>query len=200
VFLFALFIPLPASLRTFIVVGIPVGIAALATFYYCLFNKWQPLSAVFRIAASLFKTKWISWAKKKAVKVERYIIDFLKFKRKEAAKIIAINLFTWTLRFVEYKLALLAVGFNATIPQLFAVMIVVLITSLIPIPASLGVLEAGQLSLFAGLGAGPYIGLVLALILRTRDMALALLGITLLSHEGVGVLDAFRRKVTNNSK
>jgi hypothetical protein len=199
VFLFALFLPLPSSMRTVIILGMPLGIVAIGAFYYGLFNKLRPFSALFRFAASIFRTKQLRWAKKKSVKIERYFIAFLKFKRKEAAKIIFINLFIWTLRFVEYKIALLSVGFNASVPQLFAAIVVFGLVSIIPIPAALGVLEAGQLSLFATFDSGST-GLVLALILRAKDMIWALLGLTMLSYEGVNLLEVFSRKISNNKK
>ncbi|MBN2454713.1 flippase-like domain-containing protein [Candidatus Woesearchaeota archaeon] len=190
----ALFFTIPNQLKTAIIIAIPLGLGLLALSYYAIRRKWKPISAFLRLAGKIFRIRWLHWAREKAIRVEQNFLFFFAFRKRETMKIAGINLFVWGLRFFEYKVALLSFGYDASMPQLFAAMLVMAVASIIPIPASLGVAEAGQISLFSAFGAGPQIGLILALLLRARDVLISLTGMYLLSHEGVGFFEAFRNR------
>jgi uncharacterized protein (TIRG00374 family) len=193
VFVIILFVPLPSQVRTLGMIFVAAAILLPALFFFALLKDWKPLSAIFRIFALLSRNRLVQWAKEKAMKVEQYVHLFFKFRKRDNLRAIALNTLIWAFRFLEYKLALLVFGYNASLPQLFGAMLIWGAAGLVPIPAALGVLEAGQMSFFAAFGAKPDIGLALAIALRVRDIIFTLSGIYLVSHEGVGIMEAFKR-------
>jgi glycosyltransferase 2 family protein len=188
-----IFVPLPEGFKTIAILIVIGGLLIPSLFFYALLREWGPLSAVFRLFAKLSRHKIVHWAKEKAVKVERYVHLFFRFRIRDNLISVALTAFVWAFRFLEYKLALLVFGYNASFIQIFAAGIVWGIAGLIPIPAAIGILEAGQMSLFAAFGARPEIGLALALALRVRDILYTLTGVYLISHERVSFFDALKK-------
>jgi uncharacterized membrane protein YbhN (UPF0104 family) len=167
-------------------------------FFIALLRDWKPLSAIFRLFAFISKHPLVHWAKEKAVKVERHIFLFFRFRKKDSLRAIGLNSFVWAFRFLEYKLALLVFGYDASLALVFGAMLIWGIAGLVPIPAALGVLEAGQMSLFAAFGAKPDIGLALAIALRARDILFTLSGIYLISHEGAGIVETVKKNASGS--
>jgi len=56
---------------------------------------------------------------------------------------------------------------------------------IIPVPAALGALEAGQASLFSLVGLGAGVGVVLSLLIRVRDIMWTFIGLSYLSLHGL---------------
>ncbi|MFH1182542.1 MAG: lysylphosphatidylglycerol synthase transmembrane domain-containing protein [Candidatus Woesearchaeota archaeon] len=198
VFAIILFVPLPAEIKMFGIIFIAAAILFSGLFFIALLKDWKPLSAVFRLFARISKHRIVQWAKEKAVKVERYMRLFFRFRKRDSLRTIGLNSFVWAFRFLEYKLALLVFGYDASPALLFGAMLIWGLAGLVPIPAALGVLEAGQMSLFVAFGAKPDIGLALALALRARDILFTLSGIYLMSHEGVGIVEAIKKTASNS--
>jgi len=119
---------------------------------------------------------------------------FLRKKRLALTFFIIISFFVWMIGLVEYKVALLTINFNASIFQLFLIIVFAVIASMLPVPASLGVLELSQVSVFTLLGVDPYIGVALAIILRFRDILLALIGAILIYSFSIRRIDIIFKK------
>jgi len=100
---------------------------------------------------------------------------------------------SWPVTFLQYKLALLSIGFEASVTIILLSIIATSIVAIIPIPAAFGVQEAGYFSVFS-LIAVPSVGIALSLIIRFKDLLATLTGLILLSHEGLSVIDVLKKK------
>lgn len=107
---------------------------------------------------------------------------------------------SWPLTIMQYKFALLALGFDASLIQIVISMIVINITLLIPIPAALGIQEAGQFSAFQLFSANPYIGIALSLMLRFKDTVLLLVSFLFLAREGAGIFGLVGNRISSFAK
>jgi uncharacterized protein (TIRG00374 family) len=94
-------------------------------------------------------------------------------------KAIFLSLVIWIALVFEFGLALAFLGIQATLPQVILILTVSRIAFLLPIPAGLGTLEAGQVLAMQALGFNPAIGLSLSLLIRARDIVLAGVGLWL---------------------
>ena len=87
----------------------------------------------------------------------------------------------------ESKFGLLAIGYDASIAQIFLVMATIALASMVPIPANLGILEASEAYLLIILKINPYMGIAFALLVRLKDVRWTGIGLVLLSHTGVNI-------------
>jgi uncharacterized membrane protein YbhN (UPF0104 family) len=99
----------------------------------------------------------------------------------------------WATIFFEFWLMLQFLGVDVTAVQLLAIVIAGRIALLAPTPGALGALEASQVAVMQALGLGAAQGLALGLLIRSRDIFFALVGLWLGGREG---LSAYRRSTT----
>ena len=154
-------------------------------FYLRTFNGKPFFSLIFKIS-KLSKIKLV------VEQFESVIADFYKNHRKVFWKTFWINILSWVLMFFEYKTALLALGFNANFGLIFLVFSMVGLAYVLPIPLAIGSLEAGQLSLSKLSNLPTASGLALAFLTRARDILVAIIGLTVIAFEGVGVVKALK--------
>jgi uncharacterized protein (TIRG00374 family) len=192
-----LLVPLPDEIKTLGIIFMAAAILCPGLFFIALLADWKPLSAIFRLFAAISRHRLVHWAEEKALKVERHVYLFFKFRGKDSLRAIGLNSFIWAFRFIEYKLALLVFGYDAPLALIFGAMLIWGLAGIVPIPGALGVLEAGQISLFAAFGLRPDIGLALAIALRVRDVLVMLSGIYFISHEGVGIMETIRKNISS---
>ena len=162
--------------------------------YYRLIKRHGFLSSLISMLglarSSVFRKIYI-----KAGEVERIASNFFYYaNRKHMIPLVVISVLLWLLFIAEFKFALMAVGYNATILQVFLVIVFTGVITMLPVPASLGVLEAGQASAFTIMKAGPSLGIALALIIRARDMIWVFFGLILLSRKGLSMAAFFNNK------
>jgi uncharacterized protein (TIRG00374 family) len=82
----------------------------------------------------------------------------------------------------EFKFLLLSIGLDASLVTVILSLTVLGFVNLIPVPAALGFLEAGQTSLFHALTGKGEIGFVLSLIIRIRNLFFVAIGFSLISY------------------
>ncbi len=122
--------------------------------------------------------------------VEMYSGEFLRSK-KRISELLIISFALWVLFVAEFKVALLIIGFDASLLQIFLVMLFFSLVIMIPVPASLGVLEAGQASAFALLHANPSLGVSLALVIRFKELLWTMLGFMAFSRKSLKSIRIF---------
>ncbi len=176
-----IFVILHFTLSKNMILGLLIGLAlaswAIFRFYYLTIKGTGYFTFAMRFWR-LNKIKFLQKFEKSIEHVEKELHDFYRNKPKKFAWAVAISFFSWILMFLEYKFALLLLGFDASIPTLFLVISVIGLAYIIPVPAALGVLEGGQTALFALLKIAMGKGLLLAFIVRIRDLAWTFLGIS----------------------
>lgn len=170
---------LPKKFEAFIIIFLILAFIFLFIFFIRVYQKKPVFSLLFYWLHS-FRFKFVSNFLKKIKTIDKMFSIFLIKKRVTLLWFIMISFLIWTVGLIEYKFALLAINYNATIFQLFLIIVFAVVATMIPIPASLGVLELSQVSIFTLLSIDSTIGLALAIILRFRDVLLALIGLVLI--------------------
>lgn len=90
---------------------------------------------------------------------------------------LAISVVSWLVVVWEFWLMTQALGLGLTASQAVPALLAARIAILLPMPAAIGALEAGQAWVMTGLGRGPAAGIGITLLIRARDTLLALLGL-----------------------
>jgi uncharacterized protein (TIRG00374 family) len=121
---------------------------------------------------------------------EQHIISFFKYNLKAFFKASFVFFVTWILMFIEYKIALMLLGYNASFTALFIVISLIALAYIVPIPAALGSLEFSQSSAAAILKFSSGIGLALSLFVRGRDLLWTFIGLSYLGLHKIKFLDA----------
>ncbi len=182
--LIALPVHIPQTLRMTVIFGMFILLLAIAIFYYRMIKRKSVFFSVISIT-HLTKLKIFSWNNKKLHELDKTFSWFLRKKPKELLVIGAISALTWAILILQYNIALHAIGYNATIFQILMIIGVLAVTSMLPVPAGVGVLEFGQAGIFILLGLDPSIGIAFALLIRLRDFFMTLLGSGFLLHIGL---------------
>lgn len=88
-----------------------------------------------------------------------------------------LSLLIWVLLVFEFGLALHFLGLSVSLAEVIMLMTAARLAFLLPIPAGIGALEAGQILAMGLIGASPVIGISLSLLIRIRDAALGGFGL-----------------------
>jgi uncharacterized membrane protein YbhN (UPF0104 family) len=87
------------------------------------------------------------------------------------------SLLSWAALIGEMWLAVYFLGTTLTVIQIIAIMTAARVAILMPSPAAIGTLEAGQVWVFGALGLDPALGLSLSLVVRVRDVVFSVVGL-----------------------
>ena len=173
--------------------ALALGVAVLAIVAVCyliLVRKKSVFSYILEIAGGLTrsrKKKFFAVLQGKVAKAEFYMREILS--RKPRALLLAVFFasLSWPLTLIQYKLALLVIGVDASFFQILVSVVALSFTTLVPIPGSLGVQEAGQFTAFRLFSANPHTGIALSLVLRAKDLLTLLLSFVALSTGGTDI-------------
>ena len=159
---------------------------ALGLFNYRLF-KGKPLIHSFAKRVGLFKIKRIRRLELDIKKFDRDLHEFYRRDKRYFFYAIGLSFLSWVLMFLEYYVAGRMFGLNFSLWMIFLIVTLVGIAYLLPVPMALGTLEAGQLSAFIILSLNTAAGIGLSLIIRAKDLLIALWGIGIISFYGFDV-------------
>ncbi|MBI3033904.1 flippase-like domain-containing protein [Candidatus Woesearchaeota archaeon] len=177
---------LPEAARNILLILLAVIAAAIGLF--CFVAVSGPMTFLSRV----FPGKLLNHFRERLVEIDSIFGYFLRRRKATLAKLMAITLLQWVLIAVEFKLATMIIGYNAKPAEVLMMMLAAGLSTVAPIPAGLGVLEAGMFSVFSMIGAGAHTGIVLSLLIRAKDLIWVFVGFVFLSHEGVNTLQAIR--------
>jgi uncharacterized protein (TIRG00374 family) len=159
---------------------LPLGLVALPAGY--LFVLWRgktPLSSLARWFSERFSRDRFARLTKLARTSEVQVARFLDNSPGTVFKSILLSFFIWIAIVFEFRLALSFLGIQMTFPQVIVALTAARIAFLLPIPAGLGTLEAGQVLAMQALGFNPAIGISISLLIRARDVIFGGLGLWL---------------------
>lgn len=108
---------------------------------------------------------------------EAQISSWVRQKPGSVLLVLAASLWFWLLTLAEYWLALHVLGATLSLPQTIVALTAARIAFLMPVPAGLGALEAGQVLALQALGFNPVLGITVSLWIRVRDLLLGSLGL-----------------------
>ncbi|MBI2141811.1 flippase-like domain-containing protein [Candidatus Woesearchaeota archaeon] len=184
-----------------------LGIVAAA--YFVLIKKGRSVfSYLLEIVGRLtgtYKRRFFAILHEKVAKSEFYMREMLAKRPKTLFLALFYAALSWPLTLLQYKLALLTIGFDASFVQILLSVVVLSFTALLPIPAALGVQEAGQFSAFKLFSANPHAGIALSLVLRIKDIILLMVSFFFISSEGIDIFKIVNKKLaevinSNNKK
>jgi uncharacterized protein (TIRG00374 family) len=155
-------------------------------FNYRMLKGKKVFQHVFRFL-KLNKLRKLKKFEQKLESVETLVIKFYHKDTNYFYQTLWISLLSWLLMFVEYKIAGNMVGQNLTPVQSFLIFSFVGIAYMMPIPMSLGALEASQISAFSIIGVGAATGLALSFLIRLKDFIMSMIGIVILGVYGINI-------------
>jgi glycosyltransferase 2 family protein len=124
--------------------------------------------------------------------IEERMSEFMAKSYKGFIYAVVLSALMWIVLFATYWLALYMVGYSATLLQIYLVAVFIGIAYILPVPAALGTLEGGQVTLWELLGQGSALGIAFGLLIRGLDMLKAAIGLSLFFHSGMNVLSFFK--------
>lgn len=182
----------------FLMTGL-TSLAIVTAAYFVLIKKGRSAFSYFlEIAGRLtgtYKQRFFLVLHEKVAKSEFYMREMLAKKPKTLFLALFYAALSWPLTLLQYKLALLTIGFDASLVQILLSIVILSFTALLPIPAALGVQEAGQFSAFKLFSANPHTGIALSLVLRIKDLILLLISFFFISSEGINVFKIVNKKI-----
>lgn len=145
----------------------------------------------------LFKFKKIKALEDKIKDFEKLVLKFFRKDKKHFVYVVLLSFLSWMVMIVEYMLIARIVGQNLDLIQTFLVFSFVGGAYMIPIPMGLGILEAGQVSLFTAIQVSAAAGLALAIIVRLKDTIISIIGIGIITKYGLKINDLKNSRVTD---
>ncbi len=173
----------PFGLFKIAVLAIAVSLVAVLSFFF--FRTYQKKSLLtwflklLKIGKQDNKTVW---------GIEKSMTSFLNCKKVFFWKGLGLSFLKYLSIFSRIALVIYFLGGGFNILVALAVMFVLYLSYLFPLPASLGALEAGQVFAFQALGKGAAAGLGFGFVIRGADVILTLVGIIFLWKIGVRFL------------
>ncbi|MFA5135169.1 MAG: lysylphosphatidylglycerol synthase transmembrane domain-containing protein [Patescibacteria group bacterium] len=119
---------------------------------------------------------------------EKLIITFFNNRRIVVVQGLLLSLLGGVVTFIQFMVILHSLGIEADIVEILVMMVFMILSFFMPIPASLGSFEASQVIVFTALGYPASIGVAFTLILRVAELAKLSIGLTLLSNLGLKFL------------
>ena len=117
-------------------------------------------------------------------KIQQAIVDseaqltlFCRQQPRHLALAFFISLLAWTSLIAEFWLMLTLLGLHVSFLQMLVILTATRVALLLPLPGSLGTLEASQLLAITTLGFSPAAALSFSLLIRARDVVLVGLGL-----------------------
>ena len=160
---------------------ITLGMLVLPVIYLLLLRMgYHPFTTLLSRPVKLEKWKTAFWRIKLPVEsAEEQVAGLLRHKPKALGGALTISLLAWICMIAEYWLALRVLGIHLEPFQVIFALTAVRIAFLLPFPAGVGALEAGQVAAMQMLGVEPALGISVSLLIRARDLSLGVLGLWL---------------------
>jgi glycosyltransferase 2 family protein len=116
-------------------------------------------------------------ARHQVISVEEQVSALVRHKPKALLSALLLSFATWIMMVFEYWLTIRILGVYMQPAQVIAALTAARLAFLLPVPAGLGVLEAGQVAAMHLLGFDPVVGISASLLIRTRDITLGAFGL-----------------------
>ncbi len=190
---------LPKLLLVFLAIIIAILVFIGIVFYYKMYHKEYFFTPLFD-KLKLGRIKKLQPFKKKIMETETNLIRFFNHRKKAFLVALIISCLLWFLMILEFKTALMIVGYNASLAQIYLVVTMTGFAMMFPIPASIGVLELSQIGIAILVGIPPAVAVALSLLVRTRDFMWIVSGVIFYIYHGTSYIRTIRRDFVNNSK
>lgn len=180
--LFTLAMPMEAEV--FLIVFATICLAGIIVIYERLIRGKGFIKQLF-VFFRLHKMKKLGINVRKVEVFEERIITFFKHNKSEFLITLGISLITFFLTLMEFKFALLIMGFNVSFTNIFLIVTFIGASLLIPIPLALGSMEAGQALIMTLINLKSSTGVAVSLLTRARDIVWCIISLFMLSYYGL---------------
>ncbi|MBW3011576.1 flippase-like domain-containing protein [Candidatus Woesearchaeota archaeon] len=177
--------------NTFLIVTLALVLSALALFYF--YKRIASGRPFLSLLLKPINYKRLNKFKKQVVRSEKLMSKFFVHKTRYLFAAFSMSFACYFLMFFEFFFLLKAFGFTPNFSQIFMVVAIIAITFILPVPAALGLLEAGQTGLFSFMAFNPLIGFGLSLVVRLRDLIITGVGFTYLLQRSFKFLGFFKK-------
>jgi uncharacterized protein (TIRG00374 family) len=160
-------------------IGFPLILLALPLLYLLALSLGRrPLAWVFERFAQRFPNSGRIYKIRGVVhSAEDEVAAFRQEQPGKVTLALLLSLLIWLALILEFNLTLRYLGLQISLPQAITALTAARLAFLLPIPAGLGTLEAGQVWAMGIMGFNPAAGLSISLLIRARDAALAAFGL-----------------------
>lgn len=177
---------LPDSVKNGMILAAIIFASLIGYFFYRVINGKQVLGSLFRV----FRLHTIHRLKRfeqKLLAFEKVMIRFYTRKKRSFLNVVLWELLLFPLMWLEYTSAMGILGIGIDAMGVFLLVTLTAAAMLLPIPAALGSMEAGQISALAAKSIKTSLGLSLAIIIRIRDLIYVFFGFLLLFYFGFDI-------------
>jgi len=165
-----------------------IGLIVLLCLFYVQTYRGKGFFSALIVLLRINRFKRFSKLVDKMLYFENLIITFFNNRKDVFIKGLFLSLLGGMIVFIQFILILNALGIQADIVQILVMMVFMILAFLVPIPASLGSFEAGQVIVFTALGHPASIGVAFTLVIRMAELGKLAVGLTLLSNVGLRFL------------
>lgn len=160
------------------------GLGLIILFYYSMLKGKYFFMRFFEFI-KLYKFKRLRNFLKQMRKTEDNMLAFFKNHKYAFRNATLIQFALWFMMFFEYKYLLLMLGVDLPLIHIFLVFAIVGVSYVMPVPAALGTMEAGNVGVLALSNTKSSVGLAVSIIVRLKDLTITALGFIFLAYIGV---------------
>lgn len=171
-----------------IFVVVLIGLVVLLILFYVQTYRGKGFFSTLIVILRINRFKRFNKIVDKMLYFEGLIITFFNNRKDVFIKGLFLSLLGGMVTFIQFIVILNALGIQADIIQILVIMVFMILAFFVPIPASLGSFEAGQVIIFTALGHPASIGVAFTLVIRMAELGKLAIGLTLLSNIGLKFL------------
>ncbi|MDP2628730.1 MAG: lysylphosphatidylglycerol synthase transmembrane domain-containing protein [Nanoarchaeota archaeon] len=189
---------IPTSYKIIFGILVVLAFSILFLFYYRTITSNGSFSSLF-LSLRLHKISKLKYFVSVLKDVEKKMEKFFLKNKKEFLLSSSTYLIYGVLVFFEFKLLLLSFGIDGSFSTIVLALNLWGLANFFPVPAALGVLEAGQTGLFSLIKGAGSIGFALSLLIRARALLFVAIGFTIISYFGGKQFDNKEKKIFKKS-
>lgn len=189
---------LPIAIVAVAAVIIAVFILFGVLFYYKIYHKEYFFSQIFDFL-KLGRIKKLAQFKDNIKEIESNLIRFFNHKKKVFFMTLGFSCLLWFLMILEFTIGLRIVGYEATLSQIYLVVVMTGFALMFPVPASIGVLELSQIGIAILVGIPLAVAVALSLLIRTRDFMWIASGVLWFLYHGTNYVRILIKDITNKN-
>lgn len=190
-------LPTPIIVVAAIIIGLFIFLGIV--FYYKMYQKEYFFTPIFELL-KLGRIKVLNKFKDDIKEVETKLISFFNHRKKYFFISLGFSCLLWFLMILEFSTGLRIVGYEATLPQIYLVVVMTGFALMFPVPASIGVLELSQIGIAILVGIPPAVAVALSLLIRTRDFMWIASGVIWFLYHGTSYMRTVVKDLANNKK
>lgn len=168
-----------STVSTEMVVALVTGMLGLPLLFLAtVYAGWRPLTRLLAALPRAWRRRpWFRALFRTLHATERHMTGFCRAQPAAFAIGLAWVCASWLIMLTDYWLSVRFLGVTLTLPEVLMGVALSRLSILVPLPGALGALEGSQVLFMTLLGHNPALGLTQSLVMRARDVAVAVFGL-----------------------